>query len=164
MSKISYSTGNPVFNQLLNFIPKTLVTELVSKLECDKYYKTFKTYDHLVTMLYSSFHKCESLREVISGMQVSYTKLLHLGLKNLPKRSTLSEANRHRNVLFFEQLYLRLYKLYYSLPDSQSSKLKEKRVFILDSTTITLFSDVMKGAGSNPSNGKKKVVQKLMFY
>ena len=30
------------------------------------------------------------------------------------------------------------------------------RLYIMDSTTITLFKDILKGVGRNPENGKKK--------
>lgn len=31
-----------------------------------------------------------------------------------------------------------------------------KRLYIMDSTTITLFKDIFRGAGRNPKEGKKK--------
>lgn len=40
-------------------------------------------------------------------------------------------------------------------PDSRSEEWV-KRLYILDSTTITLFSNIHKGAGRNPKIGKKK--------
>ena len=157
MGKNTFFIGQPVFNQLLNFIPQNIISSLVAKHKTDKYYKQFKTNDHLVTMLYSCFHKCNSLREITTGMQVSYEKLFHLGLKNIPKRSTLSDANRNRSADFFAELYHSLYKHYYHfLSDSRPMNNIEKQLYILDSTTIKLFSDIMKGAGSMPQNGKRK--------
>jgi hypothetical protein len=89
-------------------------------------------------------------------MQASHNKLIHLGLKVIPRRSTFAEANASRNSAFFEQLYHRLYKHYYStLPDSRKPSL-ESRLFLMDSTTITLFTDVIKGAGCPAANGRKK--------
>src|SRR5690606_19900184 len=46
---------------------------------------------------------------------------------------------------------------YYTLsPDSSRVKWILKRLFILDSTTISLFSDVLHGTGSYGINGRKK--------
>lgn len=134
-----------------------MVRQLSKKYKTDRYCKRFRTYDHLVTMLYSSFHRCSSLREVITGMQASATRLQHLGLSYTPRRSTLSDANERRTAEFFEELYHEIYKLYYGgLPDSLKRKRELDKLFIIDSTVITLFSTVMKSTGAYGCNGKKK--------
>jgi hypothetical protein len=157
MDKSTFFTGQPIFTQLLNFIPQAKVSKLASQLQTDRYYKKFKTYDHLVTMLYTCFHGCKSLREVTTGMQVSFTQLTHLRMNYIPRRSTLSDANKVRTEAFFGKLYHGLYDYYYgNLPDSRRVKQIDKRLFIIDSTTINLFSDVMKGMGMKPINGKRK--------
>lgn len=157
MGKDTFFTGQPVLSQILQLIPPQLIVKLRKLHNSDHYYKRFKTSDHLITMLYCCFHRCSSLREVISGMQASHTKLLHLGLMNYPKRSTLADANKVREVDFFSDLYHELFNCYYNiLPDSQIPKAIYKRLFVMDSTTIKLFSDILKGAGSIPKNGKRK--------
>jgi hypothetical protein len=156
MPKNTFFTGQPVFSQLLKFIPAELVSLAAAEERSNHYYKKFKAYEHLVTMLYACFHRCQSIREVITGMQASHNKLIHLGLMVIPRRSTFAEANASRNSAFFEQLYHRLYKHYYStLPDSRKPSL-ESRLFLMDSTTISLFTDVIKGAGCPAANGRKK--------
>jgi hypothetical protein len=157
MSKPKHFTGQPIFNQLLFSIPKSTVNRLVRKYRADRYCKRFKCYDHLVTMLFSSFQQCSSLRELITGMQACYGRLKHLGLIHTPRRTTLADANRRRPVGFFEDLYHELYRFHYgSLPDSLRGKTKLDRLFIIDSTTVSLFSTVLTGAGSFGLNGKKK--------
>ncbi len=157
MAKSTFFTGQPIFNQLLSLIPRTMISALVREHKADRYYKKFRTYDHLVTMLYSAFHGCTSLREVVTGMQAMSSRLSHLGLQFSPRRSTLAEANERRTATLFEDLYHRLYHHYYgSLPDSLKGSKMLERLFMIDSTTITLFSSVMQGTGDNPQNGKKK--------
>lgn len=115
------------------------------------------TWDHLVSMLYCSYQKCSSIRELISGLQASYNKLEHLGIKSVPRRSTLSDANSRRNSEFFEALYHALFQHHYGIsPDSRRIRRLEDRLFLLDSTTISLFSEIMKAAGTTPANGKRK--------
>lgn len=157
MAKSTFFTGQPIFNQLLSLIPRTIISTLVREHRADRYCKKFRTYDHLVTMLYSAFHGCTSLREVVTGMQAMSSRLSHLGVQFSPRRSTLAEANERRTATLFEDLYHRLYKHYYgSLPDSLKGSKMLDRLFMIDSTTITLFSTVMQGTGDNPQNGKKK--------
>ena len=157
MNKSTFFSGQPVLSQLIKLIPEHLLTQLATHHRADRYYKTFRSRDHLIAMLYACFHNCTSLREVTTGLEASYNKLGHLRVKHIPRRSTLSDANRRRPVAFFEQLYHELYRFYFkALPDSRRRKTKEERLFIMDSTTITLFSDCMKGAGTYRADGRKK--------
>ncbi len=154
MRKCNFFTGQPIFTQLLGLIPRHIISGQSQKYSADRYCKSFKAYDHLVTMLYQGFFQCVSLRELITGLQANQSRLLHLGLVHTPRRSTLSDANSRRSADFFASLYHRLYEHFYgSLPDSRSLL---KKLFIIDSTTISLFSDIMKGAGMAKGNGKKK--------
>ena len=144
--------------QLLALIPRSLVLELASVHKTDRYCKKFHAYDHLVTMLYNAYGRCDSLRSLISGMQVNQHRLLHLGLLHTPCRSTLADANARRPAEFFESLFHRLYQLHFgALPDSlKRNKSMLERLFIMDSTTISLFTDAMHGAGGFGKNGRKK--------
>ena len=154
MPKDNFFTGQPVFTQLLSLIPRQMISRLSKRHAADRYCKSFMAYDHLVTMLYQGFFQCLSLRELITGLQANQNKLLHLGLVHTPRRSTLSDANSRRPVDFFQSVYHELYQHFFSsLPDSRSSA---KKLFIVDSTTISLFSNIMKGAGTAKSDGRKK--------
>lgn len=153
MRKDIFFTGQPVFNQLLQFIPRHIIREVTKQHQSDRYYKRFRTYEHLVTMLYTCFHGCKSLREVTTGMMACTTRINHLGINYIPRRSTLAEANANRNEQTFGHLYHRLYAHFY--PDSRVLTKLEQRLFIFDSTTISLFSEVMRGGGQKPL-GKSK--------
>lgn len=153
MNKDTLFTGQPIFNQLLQLIPKYIIRDVVKEHQSDRYYKRFKTYEHLVTMLYTSFHGCKSLREVVTGMMACTTRINHLGISYMPRKSTLAEANANRKEQLFADLYHRIYTHFY--PDSQMLTKLEKRLFIFDSTTITLFTEVMKGT-SPKCAGKQK--------
>lgn len=108
-------------------------------------------------MMFTVISGCSSLREVSSIMLACEGKINHLGLKNFPKRSTLSDANRRRNAEVFADIYAGLYKRYRRfLSDSRTTEPAIKDLKIVDSSTITLFSDILKGVGRNPLNGKKK--------
>jgi hypothetical protein len=88
-------------------------------------------------------------------------KLHHIGIETIPKRSTLSDANARRSEKFFEEIYRDLYE---SNKDKLTSDSRRngsenwiKQLRIIDSTTISLFSNVLfKGVGRHPKTGKKK--------
>lgn len=157
MAKNTLFTGQPVFNQLLQLIPRTLIRRLAQEHQADRYCKKFSSYDHLVTLLYSVLHRCSSLREITTGMQAAALRLAHLGLSDTPRRSTLSDANSRRPAEFFQDLYHQLYQRHYGqLPDSLRGKRWLDKLFVVDSTIVSLFSSVLASTGSFGLNGKKK--------
>jgi hypothetical protein len=157
MPKSTFFTGQPILGQLLSFIPRSKVDQLAVKYHSNRYCKRFKAYDHLVTMLFSSFHHCTSLRELITGLQANSTRLGHLGIKYTPRKSTLADANKRRSADLFCDLFHLLRKRYYGFsPDSRLKGRLKDRLFIVDSTTITLFSEVFKACGNAMGNGRKK--------
>lgn len=155
MSKSTFFTGQPVFNQVLNLIDRNSVKTLARAGQHDRYYRYFDTYTHLITMLYCVFNKCTSSREVVSGMQACSNKLQHTGIRKAPGRSTLCDANMKRSSLVFEQLYQQLYRRYRQfLPDSRQQF--SSKLFIADSSTITLFQQILKAPSPGKLNGKRK--------
>jgi hypothetical protein len=84
-------------------------------------------------------------------------KLSHLGLDKAPARSTLSDANSGRSYLVFEHIYFALLGRYHSfISDSRLKGLSIRNLKIIDSTTIRLFSDILRGVGRNPLEGSRK--------
>jgi hypothetical protein len=107
-------------------------------------------------MLYACFQNCNSLREVSTGMRACEGRLQSLGIVHLPRRSTLSDANQRRSYEVFEKIYYALHQRYKDiLSDSRTDKLSKKLV-IIDSTTISLFREILENAGRRNINGKKK--------
>ena len=156
MSKSSFFTGQPVFNQILNFIPRASIDRIVAEHEADKYYKKFKTYDHLVTLLYTVFNQCTALREVTTGLLALEHRIGHLGIKSPPRRSTISDANKERSEKVFEDIYLNLRIRYKDfLPDSRKRS-RKNNLYIFDSTSIALFKEILKGSGLSKADGRKK--------
>ena len=157
MSKSNHFSTKSVFGQLISLIDDSLVKKEVKKCGSDRYTKRFKTKDHLISMLFCSFSKCTSLREISGAMLGLLGKTAGGQLKNIPKRSTLSDANKKRDVLVFENIYHGLLKQYGGfLSDSRVKSVINKQVKIFDSTTISLFKDILEGVGRNPKTGKKK--------
>jgi len=150
--------GQPVLSQLLGLIDKGSFKTLVKQTGSDYYYKQFKSWTHLVTMLFGILSRCDSMAEVCEGLRGMSGKLQYLGLESSPSKSTAGDGLRNRNSQFFEKLYYDLAVRYQSfLSDSRTLGLTLKELFIVDSTTIRLFSDIMKGVGRNPKNdGRKK--------
>jgi hypothetical protein len=99
--------------------------------------------------------KCNSLREVAGGM---------LGLSG--KEETVSQSSSKRALCrtqtnvekwSFEEIYNNLLKKYsFILSDSRIQIALGKNIKIVDSTTISLFKDILKCVGRKAINGKAK--------
>lgn len=150
--------GQPILSQVIGLIDKQDFKKLVKKNKSDHYYKAFKSWDHLVLMLFGILSRCDSMAETCEGLRAMSGKLNHLGMDKAPAKSSAGDGLRNRDNAFFEALYYELTDRYKSfLSDSRTLGLTIKELFIVDSTTIRLFSDILKGVGRNPkNNGKKK--------
>lgn len=155
MNKSTFFSGQPIFTQLLKFVSKDSVVRIAQQHQADRYSKRFSTYEHLVTLLYSIFNNCNSLREVATGMLASEQRLSHIGIRYHPRRSTISDANNRRHADVFGEIYYTLYNRYASFLSDSRKKSRDSKLYIFDATTISLFQEVLRTSGKNPS-GKRK--------
>ena len=157
MDKSTKYVGQPIFTQVLSLIDSTLISTSCAKHKADKHAKKLTFKDHLTTMLYCIFSRCTSLREVQAGLELCNGKLSHMDLKRVPARSTLSDGNKKRSSEVFGELYQALYEKYRHIISDSSLKLSiASKLYILDSSTISLFKAILKPAGRKRHDGKSK--------
>ena len=161
MSKSSNFFGLPIYGQLIKSLDREKIVEMSRKHGEEKYVKSFDGYTHLLTMLYAVIQRFDSLREIETSMTAEVRKLHHVGIDTVPKRSTLSDANARRSEKFFEDVYRDLYDANKDILSSDSRRGGTedwvKRLRIIDSTTVSLFSNtIFKGVGRHPNTGNKK--------
>ncbi len=161
MGKSSNFFGQPIYGQLIKSLDREKIVEMSRKHGGEKYVKSFDGYTHLLTMLYAVIQRFDSLREIETSMTAEVRKLHHVGIDTVPKRSTLSDANARRSEKFFEEVYRDLYDANRDIlsSDSRRNGSEEwiKRLRIIDSTTVSLFSNaIFKGVGRHPKTGRKK--------
>ncbi len=157
MNKSTDYLGQPILSQLLSLIDKPVIEHTIRSHKANYRYKRLFLWDHLVSMLYGVFTNCTSLREIQHGLEVCQGKLNHLNLSRVPPRSTLSDGNKSRPAQVFGTIYQKLYETYKSLISDSTLKAEiAKRLFILDSTTISLFKAILKPAGRKRDDGKSK--------
>jgi hypothetical protein len=150
--------GQPIFKQILNLLPRNKFDLLVKKHKTDRYYKRFHSWEQFVTMLYGVLSRCDSSGEICDGMRVLDGKLNYLGFDASPAKSTFGDALRDRPNDLFKEFYFCLIKYFEDdLSVSRVENVSFEKFYAFDSTTITLFSEVMKGIGRNrKDDGKKK--------
>ena len=161
MGKSTHFIGQPLYSQVINLLDKTKILQISREHGGEHYTKRFTVWVHLVVMLYAVIKRFDSLREITTSLLADTNKLAHIGITFKIGRSTLADANKRRSESIFEAIYRELYARYKGelISDSRSRKQPKwmDRLQIIDSTTITLFSNlIFKGVGRHPKIGKKK--------
>ena len=150
-----------MYNQVIKLLDKSKILQISRELGGERYTKHFNVWIHLVVMLYAVIKRFDSLREITTSLLADTKKLAHLGIMFKISRSTLADANKRRSETIFEAIYRDLYARYRHelISDSRNRKCPKwmNRLQIIDSTTISLFSNLLfKGVGRHPKTGKKK--------
>ena len=161
MNKGTHFIGQPMYGQLISLLDRSKILVISRENGGERYVKHFDAWQHLVIMLYAVIKRFDSLREITNSMFPEARKFSHLSISMMPRRSTLSDANARRSEVIFEETYRDLYATYKGELSSDSRKHQTPkwldRLQIIDSTTITLFSNlIFKGVGRHPKTGRKK--------
>lgn len=161
MGKSTHFLGQPLYGQIIKLLDKPKILQISRGHGGERYTKRFDGWVHLVVMLYAVIMRFDSLREITTSLLAEARKLSHLGIHFKIGKSTFADANKRRPEAIFEEIYRQLYGTYRHVLSSDSRSRKEpvwmKRLQIIDSTTISLFSNlIFKGVGRHPKNGKKK--------
>ena len=131
-----------LFSQLLSEIFTAVnFDNLVAKWGAERHAKGFRSKTQLISMLFCHLAGADSLREIVNGLSCCNGKLVHLGIKEPPRRSTLSYANNHRPAELFEELFWRLSDHFRSTGSLGCRKKKfrfKNKLLSFDSTTISL--------------------------
>jgi hypothetical protein len=78
--------GQPIMGQILKLIDREGFKRLVREHNSDHYYKAFKSWTHLVTMLFGILSRCDSMAETCEGLKGLSGKLQQLGLDTSPSK------------------------------------------------------------------------------
>ena len=161
MGKSTHFIGQPLYSQVIKLLDKSKILQISQDLGGERYIKHFNVWIHLIVMLYAVIKRFDSLREITTSLLADTCKLAHIGITFKIGRSTLADANKRRPETIFEAIYRDLYAQYrYELISDSRRRKRPKwmdRLQIIDSTTITLFSNlIFKGVGRHPKSGKKK--------
>src|SRR5499426_2331235 len=91
-----------IFGRLLEPINRRQFQAAVDRLDADAYDKSFKSWDHLVALIYAQLSGASGLRGLIAGFNANAHHHYHLGVGELA-RSTLGDANARRPTAVFAQ-------------------------------------------------------------
>ena len=122
-----------IFGQLLEAIDRRRFEAIVERHAGDAYDKCFRSWDHLVALIYAQFSASTSLRGLEANWNANSQHHYHLASGTLT-RSTLSDANKRRPVaVFYETFGLVAGQL-----DRQTRRDGAQMLRLIDSTPIPL--------------------------
>jgi hypothetical protein len=131
------------FAQILSLIDRAGFARAVRQHQAERAAKGFSCWAHVVAMLFCQMGSAHSLREICGGLATALGKLVHLGVRRPPTRSTLAYANAHRPWQLYETLF------YQVLTQCQAVAALKRRRFrfkhplrTLDTTIIELCATV----------------------
>ena len=147
-----------MFSQVLQLVNRNDFSRAVRRHGAERGAKGFRCWDQFVSMLFCHMAGANSLREICGGLATALGKLVHLGLRKAPARSTLSYANNHRPWQLFESVFYDVLSRCQELASTKRRKFRFKNPLrSLDSTTIDLCAEVFDWATFRRTKGAIKL-------
>lgn len=147
-----------LFSQIISKLDRLSFGKLVNTRDTDKHQKGFDSWAHLVTMLFCQFAGSQSNRDISHGMRSATGNLNHMGVGSAPSKSTISYQNKRRDWRLFRDYYYQLLQSLGQHPKFKQVKFKIKsKIFLLDSTTISLCLSLFDWAQYKTSKGAIKL-------
>ena len=151
-------TGQMVFSQLMDFLPKHECNQCVRRYQGNYRVRKFSCLDQFLCMVFAQLTYRESLRDTETCLRAVQSKLYHVGIRGRVSRSPLADANESRDwriwADFAQVLVGRARQLYagenFGLALQQSA-------YALDSTTIDLCLSLFPRARFRRRKGAIKV-------
>jgi transposase len=133
------NVGKTLFAQVMEYVPWKTFGRIVERHNGDAGVRTLGCADLFRVLAFAQLTWRESLRDIEACLAANQAKLFHMGLKDAPARSTLSDALNLRDWRIYHALAMRLIararKLYAKEPLGIDL---DATVYALDATTIDL--------------------------
>lgn len=147
-----------LFSQIISKLDRSSFNSLVKNRETDKHQKGFNSWTHLVSMLFCQFAKSQSVRDISNGLKSATGNLNHLGIQKAPSKSTISYQNKHRDWQLFKDYYFKLLSRLGQQMNVKQTKFRIKsKIFLLDSSTISLCLSLFDWAKYKTNKGAVKM-------
>ena len=93
-----------VLNQLLSYISRYEFNKIVTQNIGNYQFKSFSHWEHFICLSFGQLAGKESLRTIVLALSSRSEKLYHLGIRSKVCLSTLSDANRSRSWIIYQEL------------------------------------------------------------
>jgi len=147
-----------LFSQILALFNRSEFSDIVRKHQADKHSKGFSCWNQFVAMLFCQLAQAHSLREICGGLACCLGKLIHLGMRQAPNKSTLSYANGHRPWEVYQDLFFQLLGRCQQVAAGKKRRFRFKnKLLSLDATVIDLCLTMFPWADFRTTKGAVKL-------
>jgi transposase len=150
--------GRFIFSQLMDFFPKYEYTKCVKRYHGNRRVRTFSCYDQFLCMAFGQLTYRESLRDIVTCLDVLRPKLFHVGIRGTVSRSTLADANERRDWRIyadFAQVLIAQARTLYAGEDFGVEL--DNTAYALDASTIDLCLSLFPWAKFRRTKGAVKL-------
>lgn len=132
--------GKTLFAQVMEFVPWKTFGRIIDKHGGDAGVRTLGCAELFRVMAFAQLTWRESLRDIQACLGANQSKLFHMGLTNVPARSTLADALNARDWRIYHALAMHMIPRARALyaPDALEGLDLDATVYALDATTIDL--------------------------
>lgn len=146
------------FAQVLGMIDRYGFDRVIRELDAERGAKGFRCWEQFVAMLFCQLGSADSLREICGGLSTALGRMVHLGLREAPKRSTLAYANAHRPWQVYQAIFEQLLGRCQVLAGEQRRPFRFKNPLrIIDATVIDLCLETFDWARFRRTKGAIKL-------
>jgi hypothetical protein len=133
------NTGQTVFAQLMEFMPRYQFQICVDRYQGNRYVKDFSCWDQFLCLAFAQLTERSSLRDIETCLRAQQSKLYHMGFRGRVSRSTLADANELRDLRIYRDFAQVLIGAARDLYGDESLGVDlSETVYAFDSTTIDL--------------------------
>lgn len=131
--------GKTLFAQLMDFLPWTTFSRLVTRYGGDHRIRTLPCAEQFRILAFAQLTYRESLRDIEACLSAQAAKLYHMGIRSPVRRATLADANERRDWRIYADFAQRLITQARKLYAAEDLGLDlSNTVYALDSSTIDL--------------------------
>lgn len=146
------------FSQVLSLIDRHDFADAVKRHGAEKGSKGFSCWDQFISMMFCQLGAANSLREICGGLATAMGKLVHLGLRQAPSRSTLAYANQARPWQLYQTVFEQVLGRCQELAATKKRRFRFKNPLrSLDATVIDLCLEVFDWARFRRAKGAIKL-------
>lgn len=151
-------TNITLFAQAIGKLPKEKIRKIIRESGTDKHCKGYDTWSQFVSMMFSQFSNCDSVRDISNGLNSANGNLNHLGIARAPSKSTIAYQNAHRNSKVFRDIYYATFQYFGQQSLWQRSKFRFKApIKLLDSSMVSLTLSLYDWAHYTTTKGAIKM-------
>ena len=147
-----------LFAQIISLLPKEKIRGIIKTSGSDRHCKGYDTWSQFVSMVFSQFSGCDSVRDISNGLKSATGNLNHLGISRAPSKSTVAYQNAHRDSSVFREIFYVLFRHFGQQALWQRKSFRFKMpIKLLDSTLISLTMSVYEWAHYTAKKGAVKM-------